>query len=129
MIRQRMEAGEIDGYQYDGIQQEIMQKQEAIANFERQRGAELQNESMRYQRALMSKISEAGREFSEQNDIDMLFFYAKGGQITYISDAFDVTDEFMEFLNKREEQIISGVEAEVEEDEDVEESKGLNLNP
>lgn len=129
LIRQRMESGEIDGYQYDGIQQEVMQKQEAIANFERQRGAELQNESMRYQRALMNKISEAGREFSEQNGLDMLFFYAKGGQITYISDAFDVTEDFMAFLNKREDEIMTGVEEEVEEKETIETSKGLNLNP
>lgn len=129
MIRQRMESGEITGYQIDAVQQEVMQKQEAIANFERQRGTELQNESIKYQNALMNKISEAGREFSEENGFDMLFFYAKGGQITYISNAYDVTLEFMDFLNKREAEIITGVEKEVEESDAVTETKGLNLNP
>ena len=127
-VRRRMDAGEITGYQLEDVQREAMQKQEAIANFERQRGAELQQESFKYQNALMNKISEAGREFSEKNGIDMLFFYQKGGQITYISDAFDVTDDFIHFLNKREEEIISGVEEEVEEaDSDGEDSGGLNF--
>jgi hypothetical protein len=84
---------------------------------------------MNYQKALMSKISEAGREFSEQNGLDLLFFYAKGGQITYISDAFDVTEDFIEFLNKREDEIMTGVEEEIEENSNIETSKGLNLNP
>ncbi len=126
-IRQRMDAGEITGYQLEDIQQEAMQKQEAIATFERQRGAELQRESLQYQTALMNKISEAGREFSEINDIDLLFFYQKGGQITYISDAFDATSEFLKFLNKREKEIMSGVEEEMEDAQSEDDVSGLNF--
>ena len=127
-IRQRMEAGEITGYQLDDIQQEAMRKQEAIANFERQRGAELQQESFNYQNALMNKISEAGKAFSEKNDIDILLFYQKGGQVTYISDAFDVTADFIAFLNDREEEIISDVEDEIEAgDKKSDGSLGLGL--
>lgn len=127
-IRQRMDAGEITGYQLEDVQQEAMQKQEAIANFERQRGAELQEESFNYQNALMNKISEAGKAFSAKKDIDILFFYQKGGQITFISDAFDVTEEFIDFLNKREQEIISDVEEEMEASEDKQDgSLGLGL--
>lgn len=127
-IRKRMDAGEITGYQLEDIQQEAMQKQEAIANFERQRGAQLQQESLQYQTALMNKISEAGREFCEDNDIDLLYFYQKGGQITYISNAYDVTEDFVSFLNRREEDIMSGVEKEIEEGEDDDENvKGLDF--
>lgn len=128
-IRKKMDAGEITGYQLEDIQQQAMRKQEAISTFERQRGGELQRESLNYQNALMNKISEAGREFSQENGIDMLFFYQKGGQITYISDAFDVTDSFVDFLNKREEAIMSGVESEMEESEEKDtQLKGIGLN-
>lgn len=126
-IRQRMDAGEITGYQLEDIQQEAMQKQEAIATFERQRGGELQQESLSYQTALMNKISEAGREFSEKNGIDLLFFYQKGGQITYISNAFDATSEFLQFLNQRENEIMTGVEEEMEEASEENTESGLNL--
>lgn len=124
-IRKRMDAGEITGYQLDEIQAEAMQKQQSIANFEQQRGAELQKENMEYMRAILSKISEAGKEFCEERNVDILFSYEKGAQITYISNAFDVTEEFMTFLNERENEIMSGVEEQLEEGVDTE--SGLNF--
>lgn len=106
-VRKKMEAGEITGFQLDELQREAAAKQESIANYERQRGGELQKESMEYTTVLMNKISEAGREFSEENGIDLLFFYQKGGQITYISEAMDITKQFINFLNKREDELMS----------------------
>ncbi|MGM0479041.1 MAG: OmpH family outer membrane protein [Bacteroidota bacterium] len=122
-IQKRMDNNEITGYQLDEIQETAMRKQESIQQFEQQRGAELQQESFEYQTALMNKISEYGREFSEENDIDMLFFYQKGGQITYIHDAFNMTDQFIDFLNQKEEELTSGFD---EEMESVNEEQGLN---
>lgn len=124
-IQKRMDAGEITGYELEDIQNAAMQKQQAIQQFEQQRGGELQQESLQYQTALMNKISEAGREFSDKMDIDLLFFYQKGGQITYISDAFDVTNEFIKFLNKREEELRNGFEQDVESMEDEDLNTGL----
>src|SRR5690554_8074098 len=95
-----MQANEITGYQIEEIQQTAIQKQQSIQQFEQQRGAALQRESMEYQTALMSKIAEAGKEFSDKKNIDLLFFYQKGGQITFINNAYDVTEEFIQFLNK-----------------------------
>ncbi len=114
-IQKRMDNGEITGYQLDDIRKTAAQKQQSIQAFEQQRGAALQKESMEYQIALMNKIAESGKEFSDKNNIDLLFFYQKGGQITFINNAYDVTEQFISFLNKREEELKSGVENEVEE--------------
>nr|WP_299203303.1 OmpH family outer membrane protein [uncultured Brumimicrobium sp.] len=114
-IQKRMQANEITGYQIEEIQQTAIQKQQSIQQFEQQRGAALQRESMEYQTALMSKIAEAGKEFSDKKNIDLLFFYQKGGQITFINNAYDVTEEFIQFLNKREDELMSGFQEEVEE--------------
>ncbi|PWH86373.1 OmpH family outer membrane protein [Brumimicrobium oceani] len=113
-IQKKMQNNEITGYQIEEIQQTAMQKQQSIQQFEQQRGAALQNESMKYQTALMNKIAEAGKEFSNKKEIDLLFFYQKGGQITFINNAYDVTDEFIKYLNKREEDLMSGFEDEVD---------------
>lgn len=113
-VRKKMEAGEITGFQLDELQREAVAKQESIANYERQRGGELQQESVEYTTVLMNKISEAGREFSEENGIDLLFFYQKGGQITYISDAMDVTQQFINYLNKREDELMGSFEEDLE---------------
>ncbi len=126
-IQKRLDANEIPVYDLEDLQQEDMRRQEAIATFERQKAAELQKESFEYQSALMSKISEAGREFCQKNDIDMLFFYQKGSQITYISEAFDVTKDFLKFLNKREKEISTAVEDEIEEGIEKESKSGLKL--
>lgn len=112
-IQKKMANNEITGYQIEEIQQTAMQKQQSIQQFEQQRGTALQKESMEYQTALMSKIAEAGKEFANKKEIDLLFFYQKGGQITFINNAFDVTDEFISFLNKREKDLMSGVKEEV----------------
>ena len=114
-IQKRMDNGEITGYQLDDIRKTAAQKQQSIQAFEQQRGTALQKESMEYQIAIMNKIAESGKEFSDKNDIDLLFFYQKGGQITFINNAYDVTEQFIRFLNKREEELKSGVESEVEE--------------
>lgn len=114
-VQKRMDNGEITGYQLDDIRKTAAQKQQSIQAFEQQRGAELQKESMEYQVAIMNKIAESGKEFSDESDIDLLFFYQKGGQITYINNAYDVTDEFIDFLNQREDELKSGVESEVKE--------------
>lgn len=114
-IQKRMNNNEITGYQLDEIRETAMQKQQSIQAYEQQRGGELQKESMEYQIAIMNKIAESGKEFSDKEGIDLLFFYQKGGQITYINNAYDVTDDFINFLNKREAELKTGVESEVEE--------------
>ncbi len=127
-IQRRIENDEITGYQFEEIQKTALQKQQAIQQFEQQKGMELQRESMQYQIALMNKISQAGEEFSEENNIDILFFYQKGGQITYISNAFDVTESFIEYLNQREDELKLGFDKELEAAEtqyDKQETGGL----
>lgn len=123
-IQRRMSNNEITGYQLEDIQKTAAQKQQSISRFEQQRGQALQKESLDYQTALMNKISEAGKEFSEKNDIDILFFYQKGGQITYISNAFDVTNEFVSYLNKREDELMADFDEEVNEVESKSDSLG-----
>lgn len=104
-VSQRMQNGEITGMQLDELQKEAMSKQQAIALYEQQRGTELQEESIECTKALMNKISEAGKEFSEKKGIDIFYYYQKGGQITYISKGFDLTNEFIDFLNERENEL------------------------
>lgn len=113
-IQKRMDNNEITGYQLDGIQQTAMRKQQDIQQFQEQKGGALQMETFQYQTALMNKIAEAGKEFSKENGIDLLFFYQKGGQITFIHNAMDVTEAFISYLNQREAELKSGFEEEVQ---------------
>ena len=106
----RIQNGEITGMQYDEIERELMSRQQAIALYEQQRGTELQQETIEYDSTIMNKISEAAKEFSEKNGIEIFFAYAKGGQITYISQGFDLTNEFIDFLNERENELFKSTD-------------------
>jgi outer membrane protein len=123
-IQRRMENNEITGYQLEDIQKTAAQKQQSISRFEQQRGGELQQETMEYQTALMNKLAQAGKEFSEKNQIDILFTYQKGGQITYIANSFDVTEQYINYLNKREEELMADFDEEVESVEVAQDSLG-----
>ncbi|MBW7867575.1 MAG: OmpH family outer membrane protein [Brumimicrobium sp.] len=128
-VQKRMDNNEITGYQLEDIQRTAMQKQQAIQQFQEEKGAALQKESYQYTTAMMNKISEAGREFSQENNIDLLFFYQKGGQITYINNAYNVTAAFISFLNQREDELKSGFDNEVKslEKEASQEVEGLGI--
>lgn len=119
-VQRRDQNNEISSFELPKVQEEIQRRQQEIALVEQNEGRVLQQETMNYTNALANKISGAGNEFAKENGIDLLFFYQKGGQITYISDAFDVTTDFIAYLNKREQEIISGVEESVEEENNAE---------
>ena len=121
-IQRRDQNNEISSFELPKVQEEIARRQQEIAQIEQNEGRILQQETMNYTNALANKISGAGNEYAKENGIDILFFYQKGGQITYISDAFDVTEDFIAYLNKREKEIISGVEESVEEETNAEET-------
>ena len=107
-IQKRIDANEISAFDMENVQREAQRRQQKIAQMEQQEGSALQRESAERTTAIMNKIASAGREFAEANGIDMLLFYQKGGQITYANKAMDVTTEFINFLNKREKDILGG---------------------
>lgn len=114
-IQKRMDAGEISAFDMENVQIEAQRRQQKIAQMEQQEGAALQQESMERTTAIMNKIAAGGKEFAKANGIDMLVFYQKGGQITYANDAMNVTTEFINFLNEREKNLLTGDFTETEE--------------
>lgn len=127
-IQRRDQNNEISSFELPKVQEEIARRQNEIAQIEQNEGRILQQETMNYTNALANKISGAGNDYAKENGIDILFFYQKGGQITYISDAYDVTADFISYLNKREDEIISGVEETVEEEANKEEAGAVVPN-
>lgn len=107
-IQKRYNNNEITGYEIDDIKKEMAQKQQSIQTFRDQKGQALQTKVTKYTMVLSNKISAAAKTFSKENHIDLLLYYQKGGQITYINNAYDVTKEFISYLNNREKELRSG---------------------
>jgi Skp family chaperone for outer membrane proteins len=73
--------------------------------YQQTEGARLEKETMEKLETISRKIEAFGKQFSEENGIDILLIHGPGGQINYISSAMDVTKEFTAFLNEHQEEI------------------------
>lgn len=105
--QKRMDKGEISGKELPKVQEKIKSLETKIAKMEKEDGAALQEETYQLLNTIGAKITGAAEEYAKENNIEVLFSYQEGGQIAYISDAFNVTDEFTSYLNKRQSELIT----------------------
>lgn len=88
------------------VQQKAQQMEADLMRFQQERGAQLENETVKKLDEISNKITVMGKEFSEKNKIDILLIHGKGGQINYITSGMDVTKEFIAYLNARQGEIV-----------------------
>jgi outer membrane protein len=99
------QQGLLSQIQIQGIQEKAAQKEQAIMKFQQERGAQLENETIKKLEVIGNKLEAYSKKFSEDNGIDILLTHAAGGQLAYISSKMDVTASFIEFLNQNEDEI------------------------
>lgn len=102
---QRLQNNELSENQAMQIQQRAQQMEAEIMQYQQTEGARLEKETIDKLEAIRKKIETYGKQFSEENGIDILLIHGQGGQINYINATMDVTKEFTEYLNQREEEI------------------------
>jgi Skp family chaperone for outer membrane proteins len=86
-------------------QQKAQQMEAELMNYQQTRGAQLENETVKKLEEISNKITVLGKQFSEENKIDILLIHGKGGQLNFINPAMDVTKEFIAYLNQRQDEI------------------------
>lgn len=84
------------------IQQQIQKKQQAILQYEQSQAAQIEKEMALQLEKIDRKIELVGKRFSELNQIDILISSGRGGQFNYIHPRYNVTQEFIQFLNDNE---------------------------
>ena len=87
------------------IQQVAQQKEASLMQYQQTEGAKLEEEPYNKLEAIGNKIELFAKKYCEENGIDILMIYAKGGQFNYINSSMDVTKEFIQFLNENQEKI------------------------
>ena len=87
------------------IQQKAQQMEASLMQYQQEEGGKLEKETMEKLEVIGKKIEVFGKQFSEENGIDLLLIHGQGGQINYISSAMDVTKEFTAFLNEKQSEI------------------------
>ncbi len=101
----RMQAGQLSQMDDQKYQQKLQKMQMDMEQFQQNEGQKLQVETATKLDEIGNKIDAAAKLYCEKHGIDMLLVYGKGGQFSYINSAFDVTEEFTNFLNDEEARI------------------------
>jgi outer membrane protein len=102
---EKLQSGLLSENESMQIQQRAQQMEAELMQYQQNEGARLEKETMGKLETISRKIEAFGKQFSEENGIDILLIHGPGGQINYISSAMDVTKEFTAFLNEHQEEI------------------------
>lgn len=90
------------------LQEEAQAKQAQLAQYQQTKGAELESKYLKEMESIIAKIEKFSTDYCEANNIDMLIKRGTGGQFGYIHSSMDVTEEFVEYLNQAQEELITG---------------------
>lgn len=102
---EKLQSGLLSENEQMQIQQRAQQMEAELMQYQQTEGGKIEKETLDKLESISKKIEVFGKQFSEENNIDILLIHGKGGQINYISSAMDVTKEFTAFLNEHQEEI------------------------
>ena len=102
---EKLQSGLLSENESMQIQQRAQQMEGELMQYQQNEGAKLEKETMQKLEAISKKIEVFGKQFSEENAIDILLIHGPGGQINYINASMDVTKEFTAFLNEHQSEI------------------------
>ncbi|GAB5419252.1 MAG: hypothetical protein Crog4KO_32960 [Crocinitomicaceae bacterium] len=89
--------------------------QKQIQQIEQTELYDLQERQAKLSMALEQKLLKYSEEFGKANGIKLIFARGAGSGISYIDEAFDITDEFIKYMNAKEKAI----------EDDINSSSGL----
>lgn len=101
----RVQNNELSQLESEGYQRNLQNQEAEIMQFQETEGAKIEKETLEKLEAIGNKIDKFSKAYCEENGIDILLIYAKGGQFNYINPSMDVTKEFTAFLNQNQEAI------------------------
>ena len=97
-------AGLLSQNDIASYEQKIAQKQNQLQVLQQTEGAELERESMNGNIELIEKMEKYGKEYAKEHGITVFLAAESAGAILYIDSTMNVTMDFIEYMNKREEE-------------------------
>ncbi len=102
---ERARSGMLSENEMIQIQQTAQQKEQSLMQYQQTEGAKLEKLTVEKLEVIGNKIDVFSKSYCEENDIDILLIHAPGGQINYIHPSMNVTNEFTEYLNQKQEEL------------------------
>ena len=104
-LQQGAQAQTLTDNQMITLQNKIRDCETKIMQIQRDKLEPYQQKSYELNQVLANKIDAYGREFSQNNGLKLFLSYQMGGGVTYIDSSFNMTDEFITFMNDKEKAL------------------------
>ncbi len=96
----RAQNNELSQIESEAYQRNLQNQEAELIQFQETEGGRLEGETLKMYDEISKKINNFSAKFCEDRGIDILLVQAVGGQFNYISNQLDVTNDFIDFLNK-----------------------------
>lgn len=93
----------------------MQQAQAKIQQIQQGDAYNLQLEQAQFNATLEEKLLKYSEEYGKENGIKLIFARGAGSGISYIDEAFDITDSFIAYMNAKEEALNQELEVTPEE--------------
>ena len=92
------------------MQQIAQNKEQAIIQYQQNKGAKLEQEAYNKMEIIGNKIEFFAAKYAQEHNIDLLLSHGRGGQFKFINSSMDVTKDFIDYLNKNQDNLIGDIE-------------------
>lgn len=87
--------------QAKALEEDLMKKQQNLRMYQESLAQELMKDESKINQELYQKVTSYIKEYSEENDIEVVVKYNQGSDILYAGEAMDITRNIIEGLNKK----------------------------
>lgn len=102
--QQRAQAGGYTPNQMRDKEQEMMRKQQELAEYKASQAEKLMEEERKLNKQLMDAIKKYMNSYGPENNLNYVLGYSEGGGILYAVDSLDITKQVLQGLNKQYKQ-------------------------
>ena len=96
----RVQNNELSQIESESYQRNLQNQESELMQYQETEGGKLEKETLLKYDEISKKINNFSEDFCEIKNIDILLVHAIGGQFNFISDKLNVTEDFVNFLNK-----------------------------
>ena len=111
-LQEGMNKGILTLAEQQSLGKKVEQAQANLANIQQSKAMAFNEKQTDFNMKLEAKVLAYSEEFAKANGLKLLFARGPGSGISYIDESFDVTDEFIDFMNARQKELLEdGVSA------------------
>ena len=96
----KIQKGLVTRAEAEQLQQQLGAEEQNLMNLQNNYAAQLQEEGIVKNRQMIEKIEQYLKKYNEDNGYSYIFSYSFGGNLLYGNEAFDITSEVIEGINK-----------------------------